>query len=72
MKIFILMFITEELNEVGVPEIFPFPFEPYSIQKDFMKVLYTCLQSGKVGIFESPTGTVSKGLRIFKSSSECI
>ncbi|XP_023612503.1 LOW QUALITY PROTEIN: putative ATP-dependent RNA helicase DDX11-like protein 8 [Myotis lucifugus] len=36
---------------------FPFPFTPYSIQKDFMTVLYQVLEDGKIGIFESPTGT---------------
>ncbi|CAK6443073.1 unnamed protein product [Pipistrellus nathusii] len=36
---------------------FPFPFTPYSIQKDFMAVLYQVLENGKIGIFESPTGT---------------
>lgn len=38
---------------------FPFPFPPYSIQKDFMAELYQVLEAGKIGIFESPTGTVS-------------
>ena len=38
---------------------FPFPFPPYAIQEDFMKALYGTLEQGKVGIFESPTGTVS-------------
>lgn len=38
---------------------FPFPFPPYPIQEDFMQNLYSTLQDGKVGIFESPTGTVS-------------
>ncbi|XP_037370456.1 ATP-dependent DNA helicase DDX11 [Talpa occidentalis] len=36
---------------------FPFPFTPYSIQKDFMTALYQVLETGKIGIFESPTGT---------------
>ncbi|XP_053423578.1 ATP-dependent DNA helicase DDX11 isoform X3 [Nycticebus coucang] len=36
---------------------FPFPFTPYSIQKDFMAQLYQVLEAGKIGIFESPTGT---------------
>ncbi|XP_066113773.1 ATP-dependent DNA helicase DDX11 isoform X1 [Saccopteryx bilineata] len=36
---------------------FPFPFTPYSIQKDFMANLYQVLEAGKIGIFESPTGT---------------
>ncbi|CEP13877.1 hypothetical protein [Parasitella parasitica] len=38
-------------------ESFGFPFEPYSIQKEFMKELYNVLSEGKIGIFESPTGT---------------
>ncbi|XP_048868858.1 ATP-dependent DNA helicase DDX11 isoform X2 [Brienomyrus brachyistius] len=36
---------------------FPFPYEPYSIQKEFMEALYTTIDEGKIGIFESPTGT---------------
>nr|XP_003700633.1 PREDICTED: probable ATP-dependent RNA helicase DDX11 [Megachile rotundata] len=38
-------------------EEFPFPFPPYSIQVQFMKELYNCLENAKLGIFESPTGT---------------
>ena len=41
------------------PLFFPFPFPPYDIQDDFMKTLYHVLENGEVGIFESPTGTVS-------------
>ncbi|XP_070554012.1 ATP-dependent DNA helicase DDX11-like isoform X2 [Ptychodera flava] len=40
-----------------VPESFPFPFQPYDIQQRFMRELYKTLDQGKVGIFESPTGT---------------
>ncbi|XP_060695508.1 ATP-dependent DNA helicase DDX11 isoform X2 [Hemiscyllium ocellatum] len=36
---------------------FLFPFKPYSIQEDFMNALYHVLEAGKIGIFESPTGT---------------
>jgi chromosome transmission fidelity protein 1 len=36
---------------------FHHPYQPYDIQKDFMHAVYDCLESGKVGIFESPTGT---------------
>ncbi|XP_075533464.1 ATP-dependent DNA helicase DDX11 [Dermacentor variabilis] len=36
---------------------FHFPFEPYPVQRAFMKALYTALSESKVGIFESPTGT---------------
>jgi Rad3-related DNA helicase len=42
---------------------FPFPFPPYSIQKEFMAELYQVLETGKIGIFESPTGTVSGPMR---------
>lgn len=40
------------------PEIFDFPFPPYDIQQQFMKTLYSSLEDEKLGIFESPTGTV--------------
>jgi len=43
---------------LAIPETFPFPFEPYDIQKDLMANLYVALEQGKIGIFESPTGTV--------------
>ncbi|XP_061630214.1 ATP-dependent DNA helicase DDX11 [Phyllopteryx taeniolatus] len=36
---------------------FPFPYQPYTIQEEFMRSLYSALDQGKVGIFESPTGT---------------
>ncbi|CAF3722873.1 unnamed protein product [Rotaria sordida] len=36
---------------------FEFPFEPYQIQTDFMRGLYSTIQQRKHGIFESPTGT---------------
>ncbi|XP_027015139.1 ATP-dependent DNA helicase DDX11 isoform X2 [Tachysurus fulvidraco] len=36
---------------------FPFPFKPYPIQERFMAALYDALEQGKVGVFESPTGT---------------
>ena len=44
--------------KVEVPHAFPFPFPPYGIQLDLMRKLYEALELGKVGIFESPTGTV--------------
>lgn len=37
---------------------FPFPYQPYDIQEQFMQALYSALDQGRVGIFESPTGTV--------------
>ncbi|NWT39317.1 DDX11 helicase, partial [Chroicocephalus maculipennis] len=36
---------------------FPFPYTPYLIQERFMAALYGALEAGRVGIFESPTGT---------------
>ncbi|THW47080.1 DNA repair helicase [Aureobasidium pullulans] len=33
------------------------PYEPYDIQLEFMRILYECIDQGKIGIFESPTGT---------------
>ncbi|KAF2027273.1 DNA repair helicase [Setomelanomma holmii] len=36
---------------------FHHPYQPYDIQNDFMNAVYDCLESGKIGIFESPTGT---------------
>lgn len=33
------------------------PYDPYQIQLEFMRALYRCIDEGKVGIFESPTGT---------------
>ena len=41
---------------------FGFPFEPYPIQVDFMRTLYSTIQLRKHGIFESPTGTVLTSL----------
>jgi chromosome transmission fidelity protein 1 len=36
---------------------FHHPYTPYDIQNEFMGAVYDCLEDGKVGIFESPTGT---------------
>src|ERR1700761_7881011 len=36
---------------------FSHPYQPYSIQLEFMRSLYNCIEDKKVGIFESPTGT---------------
>lgn len=48
--------VEEKLNP---PQSFLFPFTPYVIQHDFMSKLYSALENKKLGIFESPTGTVS-------------
>jgi len=46
---------------------FHHPFQPYDIQQQFMETMYECIESGKVGIFESPTGT-GKSLSLICSS----
>lgn len=33
-----------------------FPYEPYSIQVDFMNALYSSLERGGISMLESPTG----------------
>jgi Rad3-related DNA helicase len=39
---------------------FHHPYQPYDVQLDFMRTLYSVLAKGnnQVGILESPTGTV--------------
>ena len=37
----------------------PFPFHPYPSQRLLMRDIYQTLEDGKVGCFESPTGTVN-------------
>lgn len=56
------------------PEEFPFPFKAYNIQQEFMRELYTTLEEGKIGLFESPTGTVLARLSciFIKSHLACI
>ncbi|KAJ6308875.1 hypothetical protein OIU76_018461 [Salix suchowensis] len=48
-----------------------FPYEPYSIQVDFMKALYNSLNQGGVSILESPTGT-GKTLSIICSTLQWV
>jgi hypothetical protein len=56
------MFVFAGNGNAGVlPEMrtqFPaFPYDPpYPIQRDFMAAVYSRLQSGGIGLFESPTG----------------
>ncbi len=45
------------MNDNQTTRDFHHPYEPYNIQKEFMNAVYDCLEDGKVGIFESPTGT---------------
>lgn len=44
-------------RQASCPGSFPFPFQPYSIQDQFMRALYSVIENRKIGIFESPTGT---------------
>ncbi|KAH2187438.1 ATP-dependent DNA helicase chl1 [Aspergillus fumigatus] len=48
---------------------FNHPYSPYDIQLQFMRALYTCLEEGKVAVFESPTGKFSFTCRLGKSLS---
>lgn len=59
----------DQKQVTSVPDQFPFPYaKPYDIQVNFMKSLYKTLEEEKIGIFESPTGTVES---IFKYVSNC-
>jgi chromosome transmission fidelity protein 1 len=46
---------------------FHHPYEPYEIQNELMTAIYECIANGKIGIFESPTGT-GKSLSLICSS----
>ena len=46
-------------GQVTAPRDFHHPYTPYAIQETFMSTVYEVLGDGKVGILESPTGTVS-------------
>jgi len=50
--------MNESLRLETPEEFTSFPYAPYSIQLDLMKALYTAIESRKVAIMESPTGTV--------------
>ena len=47
----------ETSERLQPPSEFKFPFPPYDIQTQFMTSLFHCLDQGRLGIFESPTGT---------------
>lgn len=35
-----------------------FPFKPYTVQEEYMAKVIECLQNGKNGVLESPTGII--------------
>lgn len=50
--------ISQSKPEIVLPQAdYQFPYQPYDIQQGFMAKLFETLDRGKVGIFESPTGT---------------
>lgn len=49
----------EESHVITAKVDFHHPYTPYAIQDEFMSTVYQVLEEGKVGILESPTGTVS-------------
>jgi superfamily II DNA or RNA helicase len=57
-------------SETGPYGKFKFPFKPYAIQEDFMNALYDTIDKSKVGIFESPTGTVCRQFGSFERNLE--
>ena len=46
-----------EAPQKEVSRDFHHPYKPYDIQVDLMNVIYECIEEGKIGILESPTGT---------------
>jgi chromosome transmission fidelity protein 1 len=57
----------KEMQQQTTIKNFSFPYEAYPIQKDFMQQLYNAIDTNKIGIFESPTGT-GKSLSIICSA----
>jgi hypothetical protein len=70
--------IKEESHVTSLKVDFHHPYTPYAIQEEFMSTVYQVLEEGKVGILESPTGTVSHPLNyhvmqsILKSQHVCL
>ena len=44
---------------------FHFPYSAYPIQVDLMNAIYNAIDQGKIGLFESPTGTVRLSIAIY-------
>ena len=49
---------SSEIPCTGPRTFSAFPYEPYPIQQGFMENLYATLETGGIGLFESPTGNV--------------
>jgi len=47
---------SETMAHMAADFTFHHPYEPYEVQKQLMRAVYSCLEDSKVGIFESPTG----------------
>lgn len=43
-----------------------FPFKPYKVQEDYMNKVVECLQDGKHGALESPTGELNDNCQHFE------
>ena len=46
-----------ELPEQKLTRDYHHPYKAYDIQNDLMNIIYACIDEGKIGILESPTGT---------------
>ncbi len=44
------------LRQTGREDFPAFPYEPYNVQREFMQHVYSVLQTGGIGLLESPTG----------------
>jgi hypothetical protein len=51
-----LLELKSTMDDLERRQRFFHPYSPYDIQLQFMQALYDCVETGKVGIFESPTG----------------
>ena len=49
----------EGVSLLPEPSFPSFPFPPYPIQLGFMREMYGCMESGGIGLLESPTGEIS-------------
>lgn len=47
---------TDVVQEAAMRD-FHHPYQPYDIQNELMNVIFSCIDEGKIGILESPTGT---------------